>query len=115
MEIEIDNYFTSAGREHIERVFAIFKHFEVSPDAQDWKWIKIDGAAFGDATSAYNFYIHRIKDGLSVQVSSKKDPQGMAYMFGMNIYLEHGVKKAFAYHHCHGPFSKLYDAEYETF
>lgn len=108
------------ARHQILRTIYMFKHFEFSSDAQDWKWLKIDGACFGLESASFNYYLHPIKfipttiqhsksNGFSIQVCSKQDPMGVCFWFGIDIYQDkYGITQYNVYPHPHAPF-KWYD------
>lgn len=112
-EVIDDGYFTNIGMRYIRKTVDIFERFEVAHDAEDWKWMKVDGSVFGEDTDMFNFYIHHSSDGFSVQLCSKEDTSNMCYMFGIYFSQDGLKKKARVYHHPHGPFTKLYGMEYE--
>jgi hypothetical protein len=113
LEVACDNGFTELGKKYIERTIDIFKNFEFARESEDWQWLKIDGKVFGPDTEPYNYWIHYIKDGFSVQLCSKKDLGQTSYMFGIVFYVENNEKKAYVYHHGHGPFFSIFECEYE--
>lgn len=107
------SYFTPVGDEYVEKVANIFKHFSFSQDADDWKWLKISGDAFGKEWEDMDFWLYPSKNGFRVQMCKK---ESYNYMFGIYFSTVGNVTHAQAYHHGHGPFFKLYGCEYaETF
>lgn len=110
MRVLGDERFTIAGKQLIHRTVEIFAHFDVSNDAGDWKWMKIDGSVFGDDTSRFNYYMHPLSRGFSVQLMHKDDASQTCYMFGMHV--DKHNNKAYVYHHGHGPF-KTFGIDYE--
>lgn len=111
-QIVCDEAFTDAGKHLILQTVDIFQNFEIAKDAEDWKWMKIDGRVFGSDYDTYNFYMHPRKTGLSVQLCSKNDVSQSCYMFGIEFYEENDKKIAHVYHHGHGPF-KIFGFKYE--
>lgn len=110
MKLICDESFTDIGKKYIMRTISIFQYFEVADDAADWKWMRIDGSVFGLDMNEFMFYLHRISDGFSVQLLSKKDNSQSCYMFGIHFY----KKEAHVYHHSHGPFFELFGVNYEV-
>lgn len=110
MQIEGDASFTDAGQQIIHRTVAIFSCFDVSKDSCDWKWMKIDGAVFGKDTQCFNYYMHPLRQGFSVQLMHKNDVSQLCYMFG--IHFDKDSNEALVYHHGHGPFN-VFGIEYE--
>lgn len=96
----------------MEKVANIFRHLSFSPDAGDWKWLKISGDAFGKEWEDMNFWVHPYtENGFSVQMSKKESNN---YMFGIHFSKVGNETHAQAYHHGHGPWPKLYGFEYSS-
>ena len=64
----------------IYRVIDKFQHFEFSPDARDWKWLKISGICFD--TPEYDYFVLPLHKGkFHVQVCPIGKPT--CYKFGI--------------------------------
>lgn len=77
----------------IQQTISIFKHFTFAPDAENWKWLRINGGAFGNTNLDYCVLPFTSRD-FHVQVG----PAGftMAYKFG--VVFSPG-KDPLQYHH----------------
>jgi hypothetical protein len=81
-----------------------FANFKFSPDFEDKDqkfYMEIDGSVFNNNNT---YFIYRIKDGLSVQVTPKpRNP--ICYEYGFHIFTEDNLIKFLVFHHGHGPFN----------
>jgi hypothetical protein len=70
--------------QEIKNTCMIFQHMTFAPDAQDWKWLRIKGLMV--QKPEFDYYIHKIKSGINVQVMHSGE--AMCYRFGVLIYIE---------------------------
>lgn len=81
----------------IKETCMIFQNMSFAPDSKDWKWICIKGTMVGKPI--YDYYIHKMKGGFSVQVMKAGD--SVVYHFAVVIFTEDGVLKIWPYNNGH--------------
>ena len=88
----------------INNVISYFKHIRFSPEAGDWRWMRVSGALLG--TPEYVYYVHPLgkpgEDYYHVQMSRVGDGcGGLCYLFGVVFEWEGENLKTWAYHNGH--------------
>ena len=82
---------------YIYKVIDYFKNIQFSPEAGDWKWMRVNGVLLD--TPEYEYYVLPMRKAFDVQMCPVG--KGLCYIFGVVFEWEGENLKPWVYHNAH--------------